>query len=58
MYHAQEQELVTKIQTREQKNLSDEYKLIPINYNDFACNLTMGVFHMLRWGAIVYTPCA
>jgi hypothetical protein len=40
------------------KCLSDEYKFILIIYRGFACNLTMGVLHMLRWGAIVYTPCA
>ena len=49
-----------KYQTREQKMtvLFDEYKFILIIYTGFSCNLTMGVFHMLRWGAIVYTPCA
>ena len=51
-------ELVTKIPDSRTKafylmNLCTHYYL-----QNFCLCLTMGVFHMLRWGAIVYTPCA
>ena len=37
------------------KCLSDEYKFILIIYRGFACNLTMGVFHVEMGSNRVYT---
>jgi hypothetical protein len=36
-------------------SLSDEYKFILIIYRGFACNLTMGVFHVEMGSNRVYT---